>query len=184
MGIVKIHLPVKYFCAVTYTKTISFQDILNSLQVLFPNIDTQSDIYDFDRFTDYYKTEMGINLNKCFISNKVLDEISRLPWYKINSNLIEAEFLRNSKRQVNLDPGYITEAKLVLATTKDYSHRLYLSDGIFGDLHMVYSGKSYKPQPWTYPDYKHDAAAAYFNELRRIYREQLQDYNSRKLYMD
>jgi len=178
MGSIKNHLPVKYFCAVTFTKNILFRDILTSLKELFPAIDTQSDIFDFDRYTDYYTPEMGPNLKKCFISNKAMAEITRLPLYKIKSNSIESEFLGRNKRQVNLDPGYITEAKIVLATTKDYSHRLYLSDGIFGDLHMVYSGKSFKPQYWTYPDYKQEAVVSYFNKLREVYRSQLGNYNN------
>jgi hypothetical protein len=173
MGSIKKQAAVKYFCAVTFTENVILQDIFCSLKNLFPSADTQSDIFDFDSFTDYYQLQMGTNLKKCFISSEKLVEIERLPAYKIESNRIETEFFKDNQRQVNLDPGYITEAKLVLATTKDYSHRLYLTDGIFGDLHMVFTNKSYQPQPWTYPDYKQKLAVNYFNKLRSIYKEQL-----------
>ena len=55
---------------------------------------------------------------------------------------------------MNLDPGYITPAKLVLASTKDHAHRLYLADGIYAEVTLAFRGKQWQPLEWTYPDYR------------------------------
>ncbi|MEJ2544816.1 MAG: DUF4416 family protein [Calditrichaceae bacterium] len=133
-------------------------------------------MYLFDQFTDYYTPEMGENLSKMFVSFTKLNEPDHLIHYKVQSNHLEEEFLLNGQRQVNIDPGYLTEAKLVLATTKDYSHRLYLGMGIFGDLHMYFENGTFKKQFWTYPDYQQPLAINFFNELRVRYREQMVEF--------
>ena len=175
MGKIKLHKPVKFFCAVTFSSAFDLNNILEKIESTFGVIENKSDIYIFDQFTDYYAAEMGENLNKLFISFAKLHEPDQLIQYKVQSNHLEEEFLLNEQRQVNIDPGYITEAKLVLATTKDYSHRLYLGKGIFGDLHLHYENGSFKKQLWTYPDYQQPLAIIFFNELRSRYREQMVD---------
>jgi len=182
MGIIKTQYPVKYFCAVTISDTVDPRQVLEQLKERVAAQDTKSEIYNFDSFTDYYQEQMGINLKKFFISFKDLMEMERLPEFKMTANALEAEFAVAGKRQANLDPGYLTQAKLVLATTKDYSHRLYLGNGIFGDLHLIYRKRSYQAQAWTYPDYRQEIVLNYFNRLREIYREQLADLleNNRK----
>lgn len=173
MGKIKEQLPAKFFCAITFAGSIDYKQILDRLTAIVQESDTQSEIYDFDKFTDYYESQMGRNLKKVFVSFKELMEIERLPELKVATNGLEEEYETHGKRLINLDPGYITQAKLVLATTKNYSHRLYLGKGIFGDLHMIYKNKNYQPQAWTYPDYKQQLALSYFNKLRQIYKEQL-----------
>ena len=92
---------------------------------------------------------------------------------KIQTNKIEEKYSENNKRRINIDPGYVTQAKLVLATTKNYSHRIHLAKGIFGDVHLtVYKGK-FKPNPWTYPDYKEKFVLEFFDNVRKIYLESL-----------
>ena len=118
---------------------------------------------------------MGDNLQKQFIAFTKLQDPDFLIQHKIQSNHLEDEFLINRQRQVNIDPGYLTEAKMILATTKDYSHRIYLGKGIFGDLHLYFENGSFKKQFWTYPDYQQPLAINYFNELRDRYREQIVD---------
>ena len=175
MGKIKLHKPVKYFCALTFSSAFNLSNILEKIESVFGEIETKSDVYFFDQFTDYYVPEMGPNLYKLFISFKKLLDPDHLILHKVQSNHLEDEFLINSQRQVNIDPGYITEAKLILATTKDYSHRIYLGKGIFGDLHMYYENGTFKKQFWTYPDYQQPLATNFFNELRTRYREQLVD---------
>jgi hypothetical protein len=72
------------------------------------------------------------------------------------------------KRTLNLDPGYLSLAKVVLASTKDYSHRLYLGRGIYGEVTLFFKDKSYNPYPWTYPDYRTPEYINFFNQMRKI----------------
>jgi hypothetical protein len=72
-------------------------------------------------------------------------------------------------RGINLDPGYINGAQLVLATTKNYSHRLYLDQGIYGEVTLIFRKGNFQALPWTYPDYKTDLAYAYFKSVRQLF---------------
>ena len=88
----------------------------------------------------------------------------------------EAEYAKQGghsvTRPLNLDPGYLTEAKLVLATTKDRDHRLYLGQGIFGEVTLAYRHGEWSKNPWTYPDYQSAEYHQFFGECRRYFREQ------------
>ncbi len=173
MGQIRPHQKVKLFAALLFSPLIDLDEIFSSIEAGFDEIDSRSTVFSFDPFTSYYFPEMGKGLQKVFISFKELIDPDRLPDIKISSNNFEKTYQKSAKRLVNLDPGYLTLAKVVLATTKDYSHRIYLGQGIFGDLHLTYGNKSFQPQPWTYPDYKQDMILRYFENLRRLYREQL-----------
>ncbi len=173
MGVIHTHIPVKLFTAISYRKEVAVSFFMQQLQSLFGKIDTESPIFMVDDFTAYYKKEMGSGLTKKIISFERLIPPDELADIKIETNSLEKEYMKESKRGVNIDPGYITQAKMVLATTKDYSHRLYLSKGIFADLHLTWFAKSFHPQPWTYPDYAQDMIIEYFNKLRTIYLKNL-----------
>ncbi|MBN2365362.1 MAG: DUF4416 family protein, partial [Calditrichaeota bacterium] len=95
---------------------------------------------------------------------------------KLATNKLEEEFSDSGNRTVNIDPGYVNAAKMVLATTKDYDHRLYLERGIFGDLHMRFRQGNYHPSDWAYPDYRQSAVIAFFRNIREIYLTQLKDW--------
>ena len=85
----------------------------------------------------------------------------------------EKKFSKNSLRRINIDPGYLYASKVILASTKDYSHRIYLSGGIFAEDALYYEDKSFQSWPWTYPDYKTKGYIEFFNNLRRVYLKQL-----------
>ncbi|RKY87620.1 phosphoribosylformylglycinamidine cyclo-ligase, partial [candidate division KSB1 bacterium] len=121
--------------------------------------------------------EMGKNLKKRFLSFTELiypDEITSI---KIKTNEIEKKFTEKGKRKVNIDPGYISESKLILATTKNYSHRIYLNNGIYGDLHLIFKNGRFNPQPWTYPDYKEKFNLSFFEKVREKYKDDLKNDN-------
>ncbi len=99
-----------------------------------------------------------------------------MPEIKVKTNALEQEISGAGQRIVNIDPGYLNLSKVVLATTKDYSHRLYLGQGIFGDLHLVFINKTFQTQPWTYPDYKQPSVIEFFLKLRGAYRKKLGEY--------
>ncbi len=91
------------------------------------------------------------------------------------TNDLEKKFLHpnTDRRRVNLDPGYVSAAKLVLASTKDHIHRIYLKDGIYAETTLRMEKKTFRPWQWTYPDYRTEKYIEIFNEIRRIYMEQL-----------
>ncbi len=118
---------------------------------------------------------MGGNLTRQFISFKRLIASDSLAGIKIFTNKVE-EFLADpetGKRMVNIDPGYLALEKVVLASTKNYSHRIHLSKGIYADLAYRFINKSYAPLEWTYPDYMWDDTIALFNRWRAEYIEDM-----------
>lgn len=150
-----------------------------SLDAAFGAIDLKSHSFPFT-FTDYYQEEMGSHLYRRFVALRALVPQDALPAIKHRTIEIERQFSlagKRARRRINLDPGYLTPAKVVLASTKDYAHRIYLGRGIFGDLHLRYEHGMYQPLPWTYPDYRTPEALTFFAEMRRFYlREAVPQY--------
>lgn len=172
MGIIHIPEKVKLIAAITFSDADILKKAKNKLIKLYSDIDHTLEPIRFT-YTDYYKDEMGENLEKTFVSFSELIDSENLPDIKIMTNNIEEEFSENQKRTVNIDPGYISSSKLVLATTKNYSHRIHLAKGIFGDVHLNVFKGGFKSNPWTYPDYKEDTVITFFNRVRKIYLEAL-----------
>lgn len=149
-----------------------------SLARSFGAIDYQSPILDFNQ-TDYYTKEMGEGLKRQFIGFHALIDAGQLWRSKVKSNRIEERLSsswsgkKNAARKVNIDPGYLDLAKVVLFSTKDYTHRIYLRGGIFAEVTLFYKDKSFRPWPWTYPDYKTQDYISIFNVIRDIYKEKL-----------
>ncbi len=128
-----------------------------------------SEAFDFTE-TDYYCSTMGDGLNKQFIACERLIDPGELAAIKCQSNEWEAEYAAIGQhpepRPLNLDPGYITPAKLVLASTKDHAHRLYLRDGIYAEVTLAFRAKRWQPLEWTYPDYRRDDFQQFFSACR------------------
>jgi len=140
-------------------------------------VDATSELWPFD-FTDYYQVEMGDDLLRRFVSFERLIDPVELAGFKILTNQLEARLCRDcglpeSHRPANLDPGYVTTSKLVLATTKDYGHRIYLRDGIYAESTMHYIDGRWVPWPWTYPDYADARYHAFFEQVRELYKQKL-----------
>lgn len=182
MGLAKDHPPVKFFAGITYNPDFKgLNDCLKLLEEIFSTIEDKSNVYDFSDFTNYYESELGVDLKKFFVVFYRLQPPENLPEFKINTNQIETKYILDNKRQINIDPGYVSEAKVVLATTKNYDHRIYLGAGIFGDIHLKFTQKSFQPQPWTYPDYKQDKVLQFFEKLRQNYFKRLGDLYTREI---
>jgi hypothetical protein len=175
MGNIKEHPPVKLFTGITYTPDINLSGVFSVLEDSFSKIEQVSNSYNFSRFTQYYEKEMGKELQKVFVVFSVLVKPEILPDIKARTNKMEQNYLLNGMRKLNLDPGYISEAKVVLATTKNYSHRIYLRAGIFADIHLSFMNHKFQVQPWTYPDYRQQEIMEFFNEIRQKYLNQLGD---------
>ena len=129
-----------------------------------------SPIFDFTE-TDYYFATMGDGLKKQFLALASPFDPAELAEIKLATNAWEAEYTQEAAhpepRPLNLDPGYLTPAKLVLASTKDHSHRIYLSRGIYAEVTLHYQAGAWQPREWTYPDYRRADFHEYFIQLRR-----------------
>lgn len=178
MGKIQPHPPVKLIAAITINDVNLWPTVRERLETEFSPIDSFLDWYDFTH-TTYYESEMGANLKKRMVSFQDLIAPEALPEIKVRTNQLEEAFAVEGRRRVNIDPGYVCSAKLVLATTKDYGHRLYLGQGIFGDVHLRYQRKTFQPQEWTYPDYREPQVIYFFEEVRKLYLTQLADYRPR-----
>lgn len=135
-------------------------------------MDKESEVMDFT-FTGYYDKEMGAGIKRQFVSFTRLILPEQLPVIKLLTNKIEQDLALKGKRRVNIDPGYLSLAKVVLATTKDYSHRFYLGQGIYGEVTLTYARGKFSSFPWTYPDYQTQSYQQFFGEIREIYKKQL-----------
>jgi hypothetical protein len=138
-------------------------------------VDLESDLWPFDQ-TDYYEPEMGPDLQRRFISFEIPVPPDVLPEIKLATNGLEQQIadealLPDIARPVNIDPGYIDLTKLVLATTKDRGHRIYLARGIFAEVTLQYTAGNWQALPWTYPDYTSPEYHAFFTRVR----DRLQD---------
>ena len=120
--------------------------------------------------TNYYESTMGTNLKKQFITHHQLIDPALLPQIKRQTNDLEVAYKNSVEvpevRPLNLDPGYICESKLVLASTKDHSHRIYVGQGIFAEITLHYRAKRWQKLPWTYPDYQRADFQEFFMECR------------------
>ncbi len=144
----------------------------------FGLLDFQSDIFEF-KHTDYYFKEMGRPLYKKFISFKKLISPAFLWKIKLYTNNLEQKFLKNNKRQVNIDPGYLALSKLVLASAKNFSHRIYLNGGIYAEITLIYQNDNkFKCLEWTFPKYKSDNYQRIFKQIRNIYAGQIKKRKS------
>jgi len=165
MGIPTKHEPVKLIIGLIAREDL-FDKIEKILSRKFGTVDFKSEILDF-KFTDYYEQEMGTDLKRRFLSFKRNIVPRDLSWIKLYTNRIEKKFSKsNGLRKVNIDPGYLTLSKLVLATTKDYQHRLYLDKGIYAEVTLRFKAKSFTIWEWTYPDYRTPAYINIFNHIR------------------
>jgi len=147
------------------------RDLLNEH---FGPIDYASDTITFD-VTDYYQEEMGAGLLRKFYAYERLIDPGQLANIKRLTNALEGELAVAGKRTINLDPGYLSYAKFVLATTKNRAHRIYLGQGIYAEITLSYHHKAFQTLPWTYPDYASPAYLQVLKEIRDIYAQQMRD---------
>ena len=176
MGEIKEHPPVKLIMGMIAAHEGLFASVEESLSGRFGVIDFHSDVMIFD-YTDYYIKEMGPDLTRKFIGFEKLIHPEELVEIKLSTNDLEKEFLHldTHRRQVNLDPGYLSAAKLVLASTKDHIHRIHLRNGIYAENTLRMEKKTFRPWPWTYPDYRSEKYIEIFNAIRQAYMEQLRN---------
>jgi len=169
MGRPKEAQDAKLFVSLITSEETLLQQGLAGLGSIFGETDWVSERFPFN-LTEYYAKEMGFPLFRHFITFKDLRPIPMLPEIKLTTNRLEEQWAtREGNRRINLDPGYLCLHHIVLATTKGYTHRPYLRDGIYADLTLIYRDKSFQPLEWTYPDYRQASVIDFFNQVRKRY---------------
>lgn len=172
MGLPKEHRPVKLIVGMFTAQETLFDTARMELAKAYGPVDHTSPVWPFD-FTTYYAEEFGEDLLRQFITFSELIDPSTLPEIKLMTNGLEQSFAVQGRRQINVDPGYIDLSKLVLATTKNHQHRVYLGQGIYAEVTLRFTRQSFRPWEWTYPDYRTDHYVEFFNHARQTYLEQL-----------
>ncbi len=142
------------------------------MEDLWGRIDLLSEVRLFD-YTSYYEPEMGAPLYRRWAAFRDLVPQERLVSIKQQALGLEDEWTVQGKRRLNIDPGLLTAERLVLSTGKNFSHRIYLSAGIFAEVTLIYRGGGFQPLPWTYPDYRDPLSRWWFDRTREKYLRQL-----------
>lgn len=176
MGEITQHKPVLLIAAITSRYLSAFDWTAATAGQSWGPIVKSSPIFDFTE-TDYYVASMGDALKKQFIAVERLIDPAAIAGTKHQSNSWERDFKSENSypqdRPINIDPGYISEAKLVLVTTKDRDHRIYLTDGIFAEVTLHFRGRAWTHSRWTYPDYQRADFQGFFTECRQYLRERI-----------
>lgn len=139
------------------------------LKKIFGKIAYQSPIYPWDH-SSYYEDEIGRDLKRRFLffAEPIIPD--RIADIKIETNKVEGLFFHEEdekrRRMINIDPGYMNMAKIVLVTTKDFSHRIYLRDGIYSEVTLIYNGDSFQSLLYTFPDFRSEVYIKLFNSVR------------------
>jgi hypothetical protein len=172
LGIPQKPHDVCLICAATFNDRFTVQHVKKLLTDQLGAVQFETPPFSFE-FTSYYADEMGTQLKKTFFSFSRLIAPQELIGVKLATNKLEAETATQNRRSINYDPGYIEAAKLVLATTKNFDHRLYLGDGIYGDVQLRFRNKAFTAMDWTYPDYQQESVLNFFYKVRSWYLQQL-----------
>ena len=166
--------PVKLISSLFSSEKEVLEQFIAQLSETYGPVDHISSEFMFDR-TRYYAREMGWPLHRRFVSFSRLISSENLVDVKLKTNGLEQQRLYEGNRTVNIDPGVLSAERLVLATGKNYIHRIYLSKGIYADLTLLFKRGCFTPLQWTYPDYADPEVIEFFNEVRQKYMDQLRE---------
>jgi len=167
MGTPKKPEPVRLFVGMLSGDPKLFSAAVSSLTSKFGPVLVESETIPFE-FTEYYTPEMGNNLWRKFVAFKRMVSPEKLASIKLFTNRLEEACSQNKKRRINLDPGFLTPAKIILASTKDFSHRIYLKSGIYAEITLLFRMGKFETLAWTYPDYRSEPYLKFFYALRNL----------------
>lgn len=160
--------PAKLIIGVILQERGLLAEVAPILECSFGAVDMISPWYAFD-YTDYYAPEMGKPLYRRLLVFQKLIKQQALADIKLQTNAIEQDFTVHTKRRLNIDPGYLLYERFVLASGKNFSHRIYIGNGIYADLTLVFQKGGYQTLDWTYPDYKDQAMRSFLLQVRKKY---------------
>lgn len=168
MSILKEPKPVYLFTAIIYKPDADLNDCIKALRNELGETDFESPVLTF-KGTSYYESEMGKELKRKIITFKKLIAREKIREIKIFTAALEEKFSESGKRTINIDPGYIAQEHVILATGKGFAHRPYLGDGVYAELTLIYRDNEFTTLEWTYPDYGGTEMRGLFQGLRRKY---------------
>jgi len=173
MGIIKEPQSALVFAGLLISDGFDPETISERLVGCFGQIIKRSAPQHFTQ-TTYYNEEMGDRImRQWLVFAEPCDPVSLADKKRV-TNMIEQENLNEQGgRQVNIDPGIITMSNVILASTKNYSHRIYLGKGIYGEVTLIYKGKTFSMLDWTYPDYREPPTIEFFNQARMLLKDEL-----------
>jgi hypothetical protein len=168
--------PAKLIIGILAANEDCLKAAVEAIKTEFGRIDFASDVWPFEQ-TDYYKNETGEHILRQFVSIEKLIDPGKLAKIKHKTNKLEQKPAKQSAsdllRPVNLDPGIIEPSKLILATTKNYSHRIYIGKKMYAEVTLIFDKGIWKPFEYTYPDYRQDCYHDFFSKVRERLVEQL-----------
>lgn len=167
--------PAKLFLAAIYADREMLDSCLGKITERFGPADFSTRELAFD-ITGYYQREMGEKLQRRFFAFQNLVDPGLLADVKLFTNSLEDRFRKGQARAVNLDPGMLSIHNLVLATGKQVAHRPYLMKGIYADLTLIFEKGTFRPLPWTYPDYAEQGMLEFLNRIRKAYKNDLREW--------
>jgi hypothetical protein len=171
--------PVKLIIGILAANEDCFHEAHQAVNAALAKIDLTSNIWPFDQ-TDYYKDQTGPNILRQFVSIEKLIDPGKLVEIKHHTNKLEQDLANKLSldlpRPINLDPGLIEPSKLVLASTKNYSHRIYIGNKIYAEVTLIFDKGSWCPLPYTYPDYRQKCYHDFFGKVRTRLLEQLKSH--------
>lgn len=175
--------PVKLIIGILAANYQCLHSAADALTGKFGNIDFMSEVWPFDK-TDYYRDQTGARILRQFVSIERLIEPMKLAKIKLQTNKLEQKLAKALSiplpRPVNLDPGIIEPSKLVLATTKNYSHRIYIGKKMYAEVTLIFDKGRWQPFEYTYPDYRQQCYFDFFEKVRIKLVEQLKIVKSRE----
>jgi hypothetical protein len=172
MSIPRDPLPSKLVVSLIMREKALLREVLDLLTEPFGPVDMVGPWLPFDD-TDYYHVEMGLPLFRRLVAFSKLIQQESLAPIKLLTNTFEKRFADAGKRAVNIDPGYLVAERFVLATGKNFTHRIYLQERIYADLTLIYQKGRFRQLDWTYPDYAGAAIIGFLHSVRARYLYQL-----------
>lgn len=175
--------PVKLIIGILAANRRCLHFAIDIVTSKFGRADLISEIWPFEK-TDYYKDETGPRIMRQFVSIERLIDPGKLAKIKLKTNKLEQHLVKTLgiplPRPVNLDPGFIEPSKLVLATTKNYSHRIYIGKKMYAEVTLIFEKGRWQPLAYTYPDYREQYYFDFFEKVRTRLLEQLKSQYPRK----
>lgn len=163
---------VKLIAAILLQKESVLEEALQLLKTTFSEIDFSGHFFPFTT-TDYYIPEMGSNLQRGIISFTKLVSPGFLVDSKLLARDLEKSMSREGKRRVNIDVGYLDLFKVVLASFKSRSNKIYMDKGVWADMVLIFEKGKFNAPPWGFPDFKSGIYDKDLVQIRNCYKNQL-----------
>lgn len=164
------------FVGTLCTSTEPHPEVLSALVDSFGSILLESPTLSWN-YSEYYHEEMGRPLFRKFLFFSPVIDTAILPNAKLKAVELEADFSIQGKRRVNLDPGYLSLAKVVLSSHKNYSHRIHLGRAVFAELELIYKEGKFHQMPYSYPDYRDKSVIDVFVKARKLLKKMIDALN-------